>query len=63
MLDMTFEGHPALLISKQMAGRCAASIAALEIIPCGPAGHHAPEDCPGEIAAGIYAWTDQHQLR
>jgi haloalkane dehalogenase len=35
---------------------CATTIAALEIVPCGRAGHHAPEDRPGEIAA----WADRH---
>ena len=33
--------HPAHHPS-QMAGWCAASIAALDIVPCGTAGHHAP---------------------
>lgn len=62
-LLMTFEGSPTLLITSQMAGWCAASIAALEIVPCGQAGHHAPEDRPEEIATAISAWADRHSLR
>jgi haloalkane dehalogenase len=62
-LLMTFEGSPTLLITEEMAGWCAAHIAALEIEPCGKAGHHAPEDRPGEIAAAISAWAGRHRLR
>ena len=38
-------------------------IASLEIVHCGKAGHHAPEDRPAEIAAAISAWADRHRLR
>jgi haloalkane dehalogenase len=62
-LLMTFEGSPTLLISGELAGWCAANIAALETVPCGRAGHHAPEDRPEEIAAAISAWADRHGLR
>jgi haloalkane dehalogenase len=62
-LLMTFEGSPTLLIDPAMADWCAAHIAALETVPCGPAGHHAPEDRPAEIAAAISAWLDRHGLR
>jgi haloalkane dehalogenase len=62
-LLMTFEGSPTLLISGELAGWCAANIAALETVPCGRAGHHAPEDRPVEIAAAISAWADRHGLR
>jgi haloalkane dehalogenase len=62
-LLMTFEGSPTLLITREMAGWCAANIAALEIVSCGQAGHHAPEDRPEEIAAAISTWADRHQLR
>ena len=54
-LLMTFEGSPTPLITKQMADWCADNIAALEIVPCGQAGHHAPEDRPEETAAAISA--------
>jgi haloalkane dehalogenase len=62
-LLMTFEGSPTLAISDEIAGWCAANIAALETVPCGRAGHHAPEDRPEEIAAAISAWADRHGLR
>ena len=62
-LLLTFQGSPTLLIGDQMARWCAANIAALEIIACGTAGHHAPEDRPVEIAAAVSAWADRHGLR
>ena len=62
-LLMTFEGAPSLLIGKEMADWCAAHIASLEIVACGQAGHHAPEDRPNEIAAAVSAWADGHGLR
>jgi haloalkane dehalogenase len=37
-------------------------IAALEIAALGPAGHHAAEDAPREIADAISQWLDRHQL-
>jgi haloalkane dehalogenase len=61
-LLMTFEG-PGLIINDNITDWCASHIAALEIVPCGKAGHHAPEDRPHEIAAAISAWADGHQLR
>jgi haloalkane dehalogenase len=62
-LLMTFEGMPSVLIGKEMAKWCATHIASLEIVPCGEAGHHAPEDRPKEIAAAVSAWADRHRLR
>jgi haloalkane dehalogenase len=62
-LLMTFEGSPTLLISPDLAAWCAANVAALEIAPCGQAGHHAPEDQPEAIAVAISAWADRHGLR
>jgi len=62
-LLMTFEGSPTLLISRDMAAWCAASMAALEIVECGQAGHHAPEDQPEAIALAISAWADRHGVR
>jgi haloalkane dehalogenase len=61
-LMMTFEGSPTLL-SEATRDWCARHIAALEIVHCGQAGHHAPEDRPVEIAAAIAAWADRHALR
>ncbi|WP_040839855.1 haloalkane dehalogenase [Nocardia brevicatena] len=62
-LLMTFEGSPTLLITEAMADWCARHIASLEIVDCGKAGHHAPEDRPTEIAAAVSAWADSHSLR
>ncbi|RAY13369.1 haloalkane dehalogenase [Actinomadura craniellae] len=62
-LLMTFEGSPTLLIGEQLAAWCATHIAALETVPCGKAGHHAPEDRPEEIATALSAWADRHHLR
>ncbi|WP_442811980.1 haloalkane dehalogenase [Streptomyces sp. NBC_01803] len=62
-LLMTFDGSPTLLIGKEMAEWCETHIAALESVSCGPAGHHAPEDRPEEIAAAVSAWADRHGLR
>jgi haloalkane dehalogenase len=61
-LMMTFDGSPTLL-SAATADWCARHIASLEVIHCGKAGHHAPEDRPAEIAAAISAWADGHGLR
>ncbi|MFF2846530.1 haloalkane dehalogenase [Streptomyces sp. NPDC058001] len=62
-LLMTFEGSPTLLIGEAMADWCATNIAALETVPCGPAGHHAPEDRPKEIGTAVAAWADRQGLR
>jgi haloalkane dehalogenase len=62
-LLMTFEGSPTLLITTEQAAWCAASIASLETVACGQAGHHAPEDQPEAIAMAISAWADRHHLR
>jgi haloalkane dehalogenase len=62
-LLMTFEGSPTLLIGEALADWCASHIAALDIVSCGEAGHHAPEDRPKEISAEIAVWADRHRLR
>jgi haloalkane dehalogenase len=62
-LLMTFEGSPTLSISAEMARWCEKNIAALDVVACGEAGHHAQEDRPKEIAAEISAWLDRHGLR
>jgi haloalkane dehalogenase len=61
-LLMSFEGSPTLLITSEVAAWCRANIAGLETVPCGRAGHHAPEDQPLAIAAAISAWADRHGL-
>jgi haloalkane dehalogenase len=62
-LLMTFTGSPTLLISGEVARWCADTIAALEIVPCGEAGHHAQEDRPEEIGTAISRWADRHGFR
>jgi haloalkane dehalogenase len=62
-LLMTFDGSPTLLIDEKLADWCATHIASLEIVACGQAAHHAPEDRPEEIAAAVSAWVDRHQWR
>jgi haloalkane dehalogenase len=61
-LLLTFDGSPTLLIGPETAAWCAESIAALEIVPCGEAGHHAAEDRPAEIGDAIAAWAEQRVL-
>jgi haloalkane dehalogenase len=62
-LLLTFDTSPTLLIQGALLDWCAENIAALEIEHLGPAGHHAPEDRPEDIAASIAAWVDRHGLR
>ncbi|MEO3814127.1 haloalkane dehalogenase [Sphaerisporangium sp. B11E5] len=62
-LLMTFEGSPTLLIDDRMAAWCTENIASLETVHCGPAGHHAPEDRPAEIATAVTTWATRHALR
>ncbi|MEV4168499.1 haloalkane dehalogenase [Nonomuraea sp. NPDC049709] len=61
-LLLTFDSSPTLLGGEAMAAWCAENIAALETEHCGPAGHHAPEDRPEEIAAAITSWAARHGL-
>lgn len=61
-LLLTFTGSPTLLITEEVARWCADNIAALETVPCGESGHHAPEDRPKEIAAEIVNWAARHGL-
>lgn len=62
-LLLTFDPGPGTMIGPELADWCRRHIAALEVAGCGPAGHHAPEDQPGAIAAAIAAWADRHGLR
>jgi len=56
-LLLTFEGSPTLLIDAQRAEWCAEHLAAVEIVGCGAAGHHAAEDRPAEIGDAVAAWA------
>ncbi|GLY39284.1 haloalkane dehalogenase [Amycolatopsis sp. NBRC 101858] len=62
-LLMTFEGSPTLLIGEQLVRWCEGNVAALDVVACGEAGHHAQEDRPKEIGTEISAWLDRHALR
>jgi haloalkane dehalogenase len=62
-LLLTFDPGPGMMIGPEMAKWCRGNIAALDVVACGPAGHHAPEDQPAAIAAAIAAWADRHNLR
>ncbi|POM25815.1 Haloalkane dehalogenase [Actinomadura rubteroloni] len=59
-LLLTFDGAGTLLIGPDTVAWCAENMAALETVACGPAGHHAPEDRPDEIAAALSAWAGRH---
>lgn len=62
-LLVTFDGpSEKLMIGASMIAWCEENVASLEIAPCGPAAHLAPEDQPGEIAAAIRDWTQRHGL-
>lgn len=56
-LLLTFDSSPTLLIGAAMAAWCAENVAALEIVHCGPAGHHAMEDRPEAISAALAGWA------
>ena len=62
-LLMTFEGSPTLLIGEKLVRWCEENVAALDVVACGEAGHHAQEDRPKEIGTEISAWLDRHALR
>ena len=62
-LLLTFDPGPRTMIGPEMADWCRDHISALDIVACGPAGHHAPEDQPDAIARAIGAWADRHRLR
>lgn len=61
-LLLTFDPGPGLMIGPEMVAWCQANIANLDVVPCGRAGHHAPEDQPDAIATAIASWTDRHRL-
>lgn len=62
-LLLTFEGSPTLLIDERAVAWAREHLAAVEIEPLGPAGHHATEDRPAEIGRAVGAWLDRHTLR
>ncbi|WP_333770690.1 haloalkane dehalogenase [Streptomyces sp. IBSBF 2435] len=62
-LLLTFTDSPTLLMAAPVVTWCTTHIAALTTAVYGPAGHHAAEDRPTEIAAAIARWADAHALR
>jgi haloalkane dehalogenase len=62
-LLLAFDPGPGIMVSPDLVAWCEANVAALEVEPCGEAGHHAPEDRPEAIAAAISGWADRHGLR
>lgn len=60
-LLLTFAGAP--WSDGALVDWCRGHVAGLEIVECGPALHHAPEDQPEAIGAAVAAWTDRHGLR
>lgn len=61
-LLLTFDRGPGLMVGPAMTAWCEANISSLEIVACGPASHHAPEDQPDAIAAAILSWAARHRL-
>ncbi|MCO1653665.1 haloalkane dehalogenase [Pseudonocardia sp. S2-4] len=61
-LLLTFSGHPTLMVGPEAVDWCRTSIAGLDVVDGGVAGHVAPEDRPAEIAAAISAWVTGHGL-
>jgi haloalkane dehalogenase len=61
-LLLAFEPGPGTMIAGPVLDWCEDNIVSLEIVECGRAGHHAPEDQPENIAAAVAAWADRHGL-
>ena len=61
-LLLTFDGT-GLSNSPDVVAWARGSFPNLDVVPLGPAGHHAPEDAPTEIAGAITSWLDRRQLR
>ncbi|HEX4223832.1 MAG TPA: haloalkane dehalogenase [Pseudonocardiaceae bacterium] len=55
--------EPGNLIAPAMVDWARANIAALSVVPVGPAGHHAPEDQPDAIGRAIADWLSKLEER
>ncbi|MEU2827511.1 alpha/beta fold hydrolase [Streptomyces lavendulae] len=55
-----FEPGPGVMTDRAAVAWCEENIAGLEVSHHGLAGHHSPEDRPGELAAAISSWADRH---
>jgi haloalkane dehalogenase len=60
-LLLTFD-TPSALLSPATLDWARTTIAALDVVALGPAGHHAPEDRPDDIGRAIATWLDRHRL-
>jgi haloalkane dehalogenase len=60
-LLLTFDGA-GLSNSPAVVEWTRSSLPRLDVVPLGPAGHHAPEDAPREIAGAITSWLDRRGL-
>lgn len=59
-LLLTFDGT-GLSNSPDVVAWARSSFRNLDVVPLGPAGHHAPEDAPKEIAGALTGWLDRHR--
>jgi len=50
------------MLGPELIAWCREHVSGLEVVGCGPAGHHAPEDQPEPIAAAIAGWLVRHYL-
>lgn len=62
-LLLTFAPGPGTMIDTAMVQWCRDNVASLDVIACGRAGHHAPEDQPEAIAVAVATWADRLRLR
>jgi haloalkane dehalogenase len=62
-LLLTFDPGPGIMIGPDAVAWSREHITALEVVHCGAAGHHAPEQRPAQIAAALVAWADRRNLR
>jgi len=60
-LLLTFDA-PSVLGAPALVAWARRTIAALDVIQLGPAGHHAPEDLPHDIGGAIAGWLERRQL-
>jgi haloalkane dehalogenase len=61
-LLLTFDGA-GLSNAPDVVAWAREAVPALDVVALGPAGHHAPEDAPREIAGAITSWLDRHATR
>ncbi len=59
-LLLTFDTSPTLMVREVLTKWCVDTVASLEHVHCGPAGHLAPEDQPEAIAAAINDWSGRY---